>query len=189
MLRTKTIRGRRIARAVLLSLVPTAVAVGLGQTQSHVTTQIESAGTPEVTGSAEAGKAIFKGAGNCLSCHRVGSMGAVLGPNLSDIGAQDPPDKLKQELLSPSTTVEPKNRLYEIVTIDGKSVKGKLLNQGPSSLQMLASDGRLVAFQRSQIRESHLVDPPQMPSYQGKLTSTQIDDLVAYLALLRAPRN
>jgi putative heme-binding domain-containing protein len=116
-------------------------------------------------------------------------MGSVLGPNLSAVGAQDSPEDLKQELLNPSATVEPKNRLYEIVTNDGKTVKGKLLNQGPNSLQMLASDGRLVAFQRSQIRESHVVDPPQMPSYQGKLTSSQIDDLIAYLASLRAPRN
>ncbi len=142
---------------------------------------------PEITGNSVAGKAIFEGAGSCLSCHRAGAIGSVLGPNLSDIGAEDSPDKLKQELLSPSPKIEPKNRLYKIVTNDGKTVEGKLLNQGPYSLQMLASDGRLVAFQRSQIRESHSVDPPQMPSYQGKLTSTQIDDLVAYLVSLRTP--
>ncbi len=180
-------RGRRIAQSILLALVPVAVAVGLAQTQSSEPTEPNSLNVSKIAGDPVAGKAIFDGAGNCLSCHRAGATGSVLGPNLSDIAAQLSPDDLKQKLLNPSPTVDPKNLLYEIVTVDGKTVKGKLLNQGPLSLQMLDSDGRLVAFPRSQIRAGHFVDPPQMPSFQGKFTSAQVDDLVAYLASLRVP--
>ena len=187
MLREKTMRGRRIARSILLTLIPAAVAVGLGQTQSRGSAEGQSPSAQKITGNPVAGRAIFEGVGNCLSCHRAGAAGAVLAPNLSDVGAEYSPDELKQKLLTPSPALDPKNRLYQIVTDRGKTIRGKLLNQGPLSLQMLASDGRLIALPRAQIRGGHFVDPPQMPSYQSKLTSTQIDDLVAYLASMRTP--
>ena len=131
MLRKKSIRRRRVAQSLLLALVPAAVAVTLAQTQSSEPTESTSSNLPKIAGDPVTGKAIFDGAGNCLSCHRVGATGSVLGPNLSNIGAQLSPDELKQKLLNPSPTVDPKNLLYEIVTVDGKTVKGKLLNQGP----------------------------------------------------------
>ncbi len=134
-----------------------------------------------------AGKAIFDGSGRCLSCHRVGAMGSVMGPNLSDVGSRVSAAALRQSLVDPPTEIEPQNRLYEVVTRDGKTVRGKLLNQDPFSLQMLDSGGQLVAFVSSDVRDAHFVEPPAMPSYRGKLTSGQIDDLIAYLASLRAP--
>ena len=54
---------------------------------------------------------------------------------------------------------------------------------------MLDSDGQLVAYTRSQVRDGHAIDPPPMPSYKGKLTSAQIEDLVVYLESLRTPEN
>jgi putative heme-binding domain-containing protein len=189
MLKRKAMRGRRIAQSILLALVPVAVAMGLGQTQSLGPSESKSPGASVIAGDPVTGKAIFDGAGNCLSCHRVGATGSVLGPNLSNVGAQLSPDELKQKLLNPSSTIDPKDLLYEIVTVDGKTVKGKLLNQGPFSLQMLDSEGRLVAIPRSQIRAGHFVQPLQMPSFQAKFTSAQVDDLVAYLASLRVPGN
>ena len=92
-------------------------------------------------------------------------------------------------MLNPPQKAEPQDLLYEIVTRSGKSILGKLLNQDPFSLQMLDSGGQLVTFSRSQVKEAHFVDPPPMPSYQDKLTSAHIDDLVAYLASLRVPEN
>lgn len=174
---------------MLLTLVPAAFAIAVAQAQSHDTAQSASRPAGELTGSPDAGKTIFEGAGKCLTCHRAGASGSVVGPNLSNVGAQLSPGELKQSLLNPATTIAPKDRLYQIVTSAGKTVKGKLLNQGPVSLQMLDSDGQLVAFMRSQVRDGHFVDPPQMPSYQDKLTGSQIDDLVAYLASLRTPGN
>ena len=37
---------------------------------------------------------------------------------------------------------------------DGEVFTGKLLNQGPYSLQMLDSQGQLIALQRSKVREA-----------------------------------
>jgi putative heme-binding domain-containing protein len=189
MVKEKTGRGRIIAGSIILALIPPAVVVVSGQTQSSGTNESKSASASEIAGSPAAGKAVFDGAGNCLSCHRVGATGSVVGPNLSDIGAQVSPDELKQKVLSPSATIDSKNRLYRIVMKDGKTVQGRLLNQGPFSVQLLTPDEGLVAIERSQIRDDRFVDPPQMPSYEGKFSSAQIDDLVAYLASLRVTGN
>lgn len=174
-------RGRTIARHFLLSATLSVAA--LGQAQSHPSTSDSIPGNPAL------GKQIFDGPGKCLSCHRAGASGSVLGPNLSNIGAQLPPDRMRQWLLDPPQKAESENLLYEIVTRDGKIIRGKLLNQDPFSLQILDSRGELLALPRSQVQKAHVVDPPPMPSYQGKLPSTGIDDLVAYLASLRVPED
>lgn len=173
--------GQAIARYLLLTATVALALPGSGQTAASSSNSIP--------GNPTEGKAVFDGRGKCLSCHRAGEAGSIVGPNLSNIGAQLPADRLRQWLLNPPQKIEPQNLLYEIVTRDGKTIRGKLLNQDPFSLQMLDSSGQLVALSRSQVQETHLVDPPPMPSYQGKLTSAGIDDLVAYLASLRAPED
>lgn len=170
---------RRPGLTLCLLLMTAQAAAVLGQTST-------SASDP-ISGNPAAGKLIFDGPGKCLSCHRAGASGSAIGPNLSNIGAQLSPDRLRQWLLNPPQKAAPENRLYEIVTRSGRTVRGKLLNQDPFSLQMLDSSGQLVSFSRHEVREAHFVDPPSMPSYQGKLANARIDDLVAYLASLRLP--
>jgi quinoprotein glucose dehydrogenase len=173
----------------LLAAALATAAVGLAKTSPSQPAPDTLSPSAALSGNPAAGKEIFDGSGKCLSCHQAGASGSILGPNLSNVGAQLPPDQLRQWLLNPTQNVEPQFRLYEVVTRSGKTVRGRLLNQGPFSLQMLDLSGQLVAFSRSQVRDAHFVDPPPMPSYQGKLTSARIDDLVAYLESLRTPRD
>ena len=182
-------RGQTSVRYLLLTASLAAVAVALGQTRAPGNASGSPPTSATIPGSPAAGKTIFDGPGECLSCHRVGASGLVVGPNLSNIGAQLSPDRIRKWLLHPPQKVEPQNRLYEIVTRGGKIIRGKLLNQGPFSLQMLDSSGQLVAFSRSEVQEAHFVDPPPMPSCQGKFTDARIDDLVAYLTSLRVPED
>ena len=140
-------------------------------------------------GKPAAGKAIFHAKGSCISCHRVGAAGAFLGPNLTDVGSRISPAGFRILLITPTHQARPENRLFELTLRNGNIVRGKLLNQDQYSVQLLDTEGKLVAYQRSRIRSSQFGEPPQMPSYDGKLTSNQIADLVAYLASLRTPEN
>ena len=140
-------------------------------------------------GNAASGKAIFDAPGNCISCHRVGAVGQFYGPNLSNVGSRISPAGLRILLNSPPEKVKPENRLFEVVLRDGKTVRGKLLNQDPFSLQLIDLDGKLISYQRAKVFSSQFTDPPQMPSYKGRLTNNQITDLVAYLTSLRTPEN
>ncbi len=145
----------------------------------------KSASETQVPGDPAHGQAVFEGKGACLSCHRVGDRGSRLGPNLSDIATLRSVDELQKALLSPNPEVEAENRLYRVVTADGRTITGRLLNQDVYSLQMLDSKEQLVAFQKSTLREFNFVQTPPMPSYRDKLSKEEQTDLIAYLATLR----
>jgi hypothetical protein len=72
-----------------------------------------------------------------------------------------------------------------VVTRDGRTITGRLLNQDIYSLQMLDSKEQLVAFQKTNLREFNFVQTPPMPSYRDKLSTEEQADLIAYLATLR----
>jgi putative heme-binding domain-containing protein len=160
---------------------------------SGVYAQVQNGSSPDKSavetsglGDPARGQTLFEGKGGCTSCHRVGDTGSVLGPNLSEIGQQRTADQLKKSLLDPDATVLPKNQLYRVVTRGGKTITGKLLNQDTYSLQMLDSQGKLVAFQRADLRETGFAQTPPMPSYRDKLSSEEQADLLAYLASLKS---
>lgn len=140
---------------------------------------------PPVVGDPVNGRTIFEGKGGCTSCHRVRDTGSVTGPNLSEIGQQQTADQLRKSLLEPDPAVQPGNRLYRVVTRSGKTITGKLLNQDIYSLQMIDSEGRLVAFQRSELQNAGFAPTPPMPSYRDKLTFQEQADVLAYLASLK----
>ena len=181
----KTARGRRWTHSLLASAASISASIVILHAQSGGAPAGQPAMAAPLAGSPAAGKTLFEGAGSCSSCHRVGAAGSIVGPNLSDVGSRLSPEALKDRLLNPDVKPNPRNRLYEIALNDGKQIQGKLLNQDSLTLQMLNTNGDLLSLRRSDIREGHFTDPPQMPSFQGKLTSAQIDDLVAYLASLR----
>jgi putative heme-binding domain-containing protein len=162
------------------------MASGMYAQLQNGTTPDKSAAETSGLGDPALGRALFEGKGGCTSCHRVGDTGSVTGPNLSEIGQQRTADQLKTSLLDPDATVQPKNRLYRVVTRGGKTITGRLLNQDPYSLQMIDSEGQLVAFQRADLRDAGFVQTPPMPSYRDKLSSEEQADLLAYLASLKS---
>ena len=61
---------------------------------------------------------------------------------------------------------------------------GRLLNQDAFSIQLMNADEQLKSYARSDLREHTIVQKGLMPSYEGKLTSQEIADIVRYLASL-----
>lgn len=179
-----SVRVRTIGLNVLLAVALIATAGELAQTAAQ---NSASGGAPIYEGKPAAGKALFDAPGSCISCHRVGAAGAFYGPNLTTVGSRISPAGFRILLSTPPEKVKPENRLYEITLRNGKTVRGRLLNQDPYSVQLLSTEGNLVAYQRTTIRDGRFTDPPQMPSYKDKLTSSQIADLVAYLNSLQSP--
>jgi len=140
-----------------------------------------------VTGNGDAarGKAIFEGKGNCASCHRVNGVGSRVGPDLSDIAALRRNVEMERSLLEPNEEVLPQNRTYRVVTKQGESITGRLLNLDSFTVQLLDSKERLLSLQRSDLRESGFVNESPMPSYRDKFSSQELADVVAYLLSLK----
>ena len=135
-------------------------------------------------GDAARGKALVESSG-CFDCHRVEDRGSRLGPNLSSIGSRRTATRLRDALVDPDAEVIADNRFVRIVTKDGTSVTGKLLNQDAISVQLMNPKEELKTYLRTNLREFTILDKGLMPSVQGKLTDQQVADIVSYLASLK----
>jgi putative heme-binding domain-containing protein len=125
----------------------------------------------------------------CLSCHRVGGMGSYIGPDLSDVGANRSPEQIRAALESPNKEVLPENRTVRLVTKDGKTVTGRVLNQDGFSVQMISSSGQPESFEKSDLREFTIVVTNPMSSYAGKMSAEDLATLVHYLSSLKGVAN
>jgi putative heme-binding domain-containing protein len=145
-----------------------------------------SRASSNVSGDAAKGRQIFESKGNCLECHRVSGRGSRLGPDLSDIGELRRPADIEQSLVDPGAVILPQNRIVTVATRDGKSIRGRLLNQDTQSIQILSSEIP-VSIARERIR-TVAEDRSSMPSFKEKLTPQELADMVAYLASLKGIR-
>jgi putative heme-binding domain-containing protein len=149
------------------------------------TLMAQQAATPDVPAvDASRGRTLTE-TNNCFDCHRIGDRGSRLGPNLSDIGGRRTPDRLRQALVAPDEEVTPENRFVRLVTAEGATITGRLLNQDAFSVQLITPKEQLKTYMRAALREYAVVDKGLMPSVEGKLTEQQIADMVAYLASLK----
>lgn len=139
----------------------------------------------DVPGDVARGQTIFEGKGRCLTCHYVANHGSLLGPDLSDIGTRMTSAEIESALVAPEAEVQAQNRLYSVVTREGATFTGKLLNQDRFSLQMLDSERQLMAFEKSDLRQYGFAKTPPMPSYRDKLNQQELADLVAFLVSLK----
>jgi putative heme-binding domain-containing protein len=136
-------------------------------------------------GSAGNGQVIFSGKGNCVSCHRVNGLGSRVGPDLSEIGRLRHSTDIEQAILNPDLLIVPSNRFVRLVTRDGTTITGRMLNQDAFTVQLLDSKEQLRSLMRADLKEFTFIDKSPMPSYRGKLSTQEMTDLVSYLVSLQ----
>jgi putative heme-binding domain-containing protein len=136
-------------------------------------------------GDAARGRAVFEGKGECITCHRVGGRGSRSAPDLSDVGIARPPAVLERTLRDPSSAMFPINRPVRIVMRDGKTIRGRRLNEDTHTVQIIDEHERLMSVQKKDVRSLDVARESAMPSYVGKLSDSEIADVVAYLLTLR----
>jgi len=144
----------------------------------------ESASKNTVKGDSAHGKAIFEAQG-CRNCHRVKGEGAHSGPDLSEVGTLRRSADIERSILDPDALVLPANRTVRLVSTDGATITGRLLNNGTFSVELIDSQENLRSFNRSNLREFTFMEHSPMPSFRDKLTQREIADLVNYLTTLR----
>ncbi len=88
------------------------------------------------SGDSAAGRALVE-ISKCLDCPRIGGKSSRLGPDLSDIGSRRPADLLRRALVAPDDEVLPEHRFVRVVTKEGVTVVGRLLNQDAFSIQLM----------------------------------------------------
>ncbi len=140
-------------------------------------------------GDSARGRSVFDGKGACGTCHRVNAVGSRLGPDLSNIGQLRRAVDLERSLVDPNAEILGQSRFYRVVTNDGATITGRLLNLDTFTIQLLDSKEQLRSFLKSDLREHGFQEKSLMPAYRDRLTDQELADVVSYLVSLKGKVN
>ncbi len=140
--------------------------------------------TATAVGDVARGKALFEGKGGCLKCHRANGVGSRIGPDLTRIGQLRRSVELQRSLVDPAADVLPAGRFYRVVTRDGATVSGRLLNIDTFTVQMIDMKEQLRSFTKANLKESGFIPSP-MPSFKSTFNTQELADVVSYLVSLK----
>lgn len=176
--------------------VPGTTMIGIGwapeQTVWQVVAYVDSLSLdPDdviLPGSADHGRQLFIGKGNCASCHMVAGSGGRLGPDLSTVGNRRKPEELKTDMTDPDETVEPRWWTMKVTRGDGSYLEGLRVNEDTFTLRIMDDDENLWHFSKRDVRASERIETSTMPNASATLSVSEVDDLVAYLFSLRRER-
>jgi putative heme-binding domain-containing protein len=136
-----------------------------------------------VPGDVAQGEKIFWSKGLCGECHMIRGRGGIQGPDLSNIGGEQPLSALRDSLTKAKPQVPRGYQPVEVVTVDGRRLSGIAKNDNNFSLQLLDKQGRLELFTRNELRAVIYGKRSLMPSdFETTLTSAELQDLLAFLS-------
>ncbi len=141
--------------------------------------------TPIRVGDPVRGQAVFEEKGRCLTCHRVNGRGIRTAPDLSDIGAQRTPAALQRSLVDPTSAMLPINRPVRAVTREGRTIRGRRLNEDTYTVQIIDDEERLVSLTKVDLREYEVGKTSSMPPASKTLSAAEVSDVLAYLLSLK----
>jgi putative heme-binding domain-containing protein len=147
--------------------------------------RIESGPLP---GDARRGAELARGKGGCLNCHAIGVEGGRMGPALGDVGSKRSPAFLRNKVLRPANEVPDDFRLAELALKDGRKISGVRLNEDSFSIQVRDFGDRIHSLWKADLAEAKVERRTPMPSYAGRFSDAEADDLTAYLVSLRGVR-
>jgi putative heme-binding domain-containing protein len=161
----------------------------LSDTQAHqIVAYLRSLAAPTGTSGNPAdlarGRKLFETQG-CMNCHRIHGQGSRVGPDLTNVGARRKREDIEQSIVDPNAEILPENRYVRLVTRDGVTITGRILNEDTFSIQLIDTKEELRSFQKSDLTSFEFLDKSPMPSYRDKLSGNQLSDLVDYLASLK----
>jgi len=135
------------------------------------------------------GKRIFQEA-TCLLCHKVGSEGGAVGPELTDVFTRLKGDRaaLLREVLDPSHTIDPKYALYNVVTTDGRIISGIITDQNAETITVVNNPEKPQpqTIARDDVDEMAKTSASLMP--KGLLDRFSRDEIFELMSYLENPK-
>lgn len=138
-------------------------------------------------GNAKAGRSVFEsGKGTCIACHRIGTLGRPIGPDLTTIGAIRTERDLVESILFPSTTLARDYEAHIIETSAGETITGVIRSHTAEGLLVVDVAGQERNVPHGSIVGNTALSTSLMPmGLDTTLPEQELLDLVAYLRSLR----
>ena len=143
-----------------------------------------------VTGDRKLGEALFFGKASCSSCHMVEGLGGFLGGDLSGYGRDHSPAEIRGAILHPNRQPSPDHETVTVTTRAGERWTGMVRSEDNFSIQLLDEKGKFHLLMKSDLAGLDRTTRSLMPDdYGSRLTSAEVDALVAYLASTKGREN
>lgn len=140
---------------------------------------------PKLTGDVLRGQATFTKA--CSACHKLGTIGQPVGPDLAAL-ANKSPQFLLQEILDPNRNVDSRYVQYTAVLQDGRILVGLLANESTNSLTLKNAEGKDLTILRSDIEEIVSTGKSLMPEgLERDLSPEAVADIIAFVTQAPSP--
>ncbi len=125
------------------------------------------------------GQAVF--AKRCAVCHKLGNVGAAVGPDLASVSTKSP-NYLLTEILDPNRNVDIRYHEYVAVTKNGKLVSGILSSESAGSVTIRSQEGKEQTLLRADLEELKSTGKSLMPEGLEKdLTHQDLADVIRFL--------
>ncbi len=134
-------------------------------------------------GHAERGFAVYKK--TCAACHKLGSEGALVGPQLDGIGGRGL-ERLLEDVLDPNRNVDRAFRMTIITKKDGTVTSGLVRKEEGDDLLMVNQQGQEFTVKKTDIDERAEATTSLMPSVAESLPESDLIDLMAFLLKQKA---
>jgi len=138
-------------------------------------------------GDVSRGEEIFSGQrAACSACHRIGSRGEKIGPDLSKIGEVRSRRDLVEAIVFPSASLARGYESFHVVTKAGQIHAGLLGRETATAIYLRTTDRVEIRIDRAEIEELSPGRTSIMPQGLEKtLSLNELRDLVAYLSSLK----
>jgi putative heme-binding domain-containing protein len=135
-------------------------------------------------GSVTKGAIVFEKA-QCIKCHRSGSRGESLGPDLTTVGRRFMKKQVLESILYPSHVISDQYASKTVLTNSGRTYSGIVAGGGQNDVIVLQATGEKVRIEKDEIDEIVPNRKSSMPEgLLDTLTLEEISDLFAYLGMI-----
>ena len=132
------------------------------------------------TGNADQGRDVYLA--NCARCHRVGSDGGRLGPDLSRVTRSRSRAGMTSAIRDPSAAMGVGYRTVALVTADGERIRGLKKAEDAFSIQIVDTSERLQGYLKTGLRQVEDQAESLMPPFgPDVLSDAELDDLLRFL--------
>jgi putative membrane-bound dehydrogenase-like protein len=125
------------------------------------------------------GEAIFKA--QCITCHKIGSLGVNVAPDISDSRVKTR-EYLLTSILDPNQAIDNNYFSYTVVDIDGVVHTGILATETSTSITLKQPEGKELTIPREQIEQLRSNGVSLMPEgLERNITPQQMADLISFI--------
>lgn len=125
------------------------------------------------------GREVF--AKNCATCHRIGSLGVDVAPDIADSRTKTPA-QLLTDILQPNQAIDGNYIAFALQTVDGRTFSGILTGETASGVTLKIPEGQSLTLQRDEIDILRSTGVSLMPEgLEQNVSIQQMADLISFI--------